>query len=216
MKLFNSSGPNPRTVRMFLLEKGLELPFVEVDLMGGENRRGPYVQKNPAGQLPALELDDGSVLGETVAICEYVEELHPEPALVGRDAKQRAETRMWTRRVEFDVTEDMMSGFRYGEGLKMFESRMRCVPEAAAGLKARGHDGLAWMDGLLEGRTWVAGARFTLADIVLYCRVDFCASVGQPLDPQLPHFGAWFERVNARPSATASLSPDAQASGMRV
>ncbi|HEX7381826.1 MAG TPA: glutathione binding-like protein [Nevskiaceae bacterium] len=121
-----------------------------------------------------------------------------------------------TRRVEFDVTEDMMAGFRYGEGLKIFENRMRCVPEAATGLKARGQDGVAWLDGLLDGRTWLAGERFSLADIALRCRVDFCTSVDQPLNPQLRRFGAWFERVNARPSATASLSPDAQASGLRV
>ncbi|HEX7381827.1 MAG TPA: glutathione S-transferase N-terminal domain-containing protein [Nevskiaceae bacterium] len=94
MKLFNSSRPNSRTVRMFLLEKGIELPVAEVDLMAGQNRRAPYLKKDLAGQLPALELDEGSVLGETVAICEYLEELHPRPPLVACNATQRAETGM--------------------------------------------------------------------------------------------------------------------------
>ena len=100
MKLLNSMGPNPRMVRMFMIEKGIELETLEHDILGAENRRSPYTDKNPGGQMPALELDDGSVLAETVVICEYLEELHPTPALIGTTAQERAETRMWTRRVE--------------------------------------------------------------------------------------------------------------------
>jgi len=203
MKLFTSIGPNPRTVRMFLLEKGLELPSVEVDLMGGENRRPPYNERNPAGQLPALELDDGRVLGETVVICEYLEELHPKPALIGTTPEERAETRMWQRRIELGITEHLYNGFRYAEGIELFRPRMRVLPEAADGLKAVVKDKLAWLDGLLAGRQFLAGDRFTLADIILFAALDFGRTVGQPFDTGLANLSAWFDRVAARPSAQA-------------
>jgi glutathione S-transferase len=203
MKLFTSIGPNPRTVRMFLLEKGLELSSVEVDLMGAENRRPPYIDRNPAGQLPALELDDGRVLGETVVICEYLEELHPKPALIGTTPEERAETRMWQRRVELGITEHLYNAFRYSEGVELFRPRMRVLPEAADGLKAVVKDKLAWLDGLLAGKQFLAGDRFTLADVILYSALDFGRTVGQPFDTGLANLAAWFDRVAARPSAQA-------------
>ena len=95
MKLHNSIGPNPRVVRLFLAEQGVALPLVSVDLLGAENRREPYLSKNPIGQLPSLELDDGSFLSEITVICEYIEEKHPKPALIGATPEERAETRMW-------------------------------------------------------------------------------------------------------------------------
>src|SRR5579864_4823615 len=94
MKLYNSIGPNPKAVRMFMAEKGIELPKVEIDIRGGENRREPYLEKNPSGQCPALELDNGVVLAEITAICEYLDELYPKNSLIGATAEQRAETRM--------------------------------------------------------------------------------------------------------------------------
>lgn len=203
MKLYTSLGPNPRTVRMFLLEKGLDLPKVEVDLMGAENRRPPYTEKNPAGQLPALELDDGRVIGETVAICEYLEEKHPEPALIGSTPEERAETRMWQRRIELGITENLYNAFRYAEGIELFRPRIRVLPEAADGLKAVVRDRCAWLDGLLAGKQFIAGDRFTLADIILFSALDFGRTVGQPFDEQLASLSAWFARVGARPSAQA-------------
>lgn len=215
MKLLNSVGPNPRMVRMFLLEKKLEIPFEEIDLLSAENRGEAYTRKNPAGQIPALELDDGTVIGETISICEYLDEIHPEPSLVGSTPLERAQTSMWVRRIELDVTEYMLAGFRYAEGLELFKDRMRCLPEAAEGLKAKGRDSLVWLDGLLQGKTYLAGERLSIADLQLYCRLDFTASVGQPMDPALKNLGAWFKRMNERPSATASLSPNWQQAGMR-
>lgn len=153
MKFLQSFGPNPRRVRMYMLEKNVQVPSVEFDIIGGENRGEAYKKKNPAGQLPALELDDGFVLAETVSICRYLEELHPNPPLIGTTAKERAETDMWIRRVELDVTGYMLDAFRYSEGLQLFEHRVRCLPEAAAGLKEKGRDGLKWLDGLLAGKT---------------------------------------------------------------
>src|SRR6516164_4208250 len=117
MKIYDSFGPNPRALRMFLLEKGIEVPKVEVDLLGMENRRPPYTDRNPGGQLPALELDDGRVIGETVAIFEYLEDVHPTPPLIGTTPIEKAETRMWTRRIELNITEHLYNAFRYAEGI---------------------------------------------------------------------------------------------------
>jgi glutathione S-transferase len=204
MKFYNSLGPNPKLVRMFAAEKGVTFPeVVEVDIMAGANRQEPYLSKNPAGQMPALELDDGRVIAETTAICEYLEELKPEPALVGRSAADRAETRMWTRRVEWKIVQPLADGFRFAEGLPLFKKRMRVIPEAAEGLKATAQDGLAWLDGQIAGREWIVPARFSLADVVLFAFLEFGASVGQRLDPKLANLVAWFERTKARASAKA-------------
>jgi glutathione S-transferase len=213
MKIYDSFGPNPRALRMFLHEKGLELPKADVDLLGAENRRPPYTDKNPGGQLPALELDDGRVLGETVAIFEYLDETQPGPSLVGGTPEERAETRQWQRRIELKITEHLYNGFRFAEGLALFEARMRVLPEAADGLKATARDNLAWLDGLLAGKPWIAGDRFTVADIILYCALDFGRGVNQAFDPGLKNVGAWFARVAARPSAKASLHPMSEAIG---
>ena len=215
MKLYDSFGPNPRAVRMFLLEKGIELARTPVDLLGAENRGEAYLKKNPGGQVPALELDDGRVLGETVAIMEYLEEKHPRPALVGATPEERAETRMWQRRIELNITEHLYNGFRYAEGIELFRNRMRVVPEAADGLKAIVRDRLAWLDALLDGKQFIAGDRFTIADIVLFAALDFGSTVGQAPDAKLARVGAWMARVGARPSAAASLHPQADATGMK-
>jgi glutathione S-transferase len=204
MKLHVSIGPNPHVVKMFLAEKGQALDLVKVDLMGGENRRPPYAESvNRAGQTPALELDDGSTVTEITAICEYLEERFPTPPLIGTTPEERAAARMWTRRVDLKVCEPMANGFRYAEGLALFQSRMRCLPEAADGLKAVARDGLEWLESEFKG-PWIAGDRFTLADILLFCFIDFGGTVGQPLDPAFSKLTAWVERVKARPSVAAS------------
>ncbi len=205
MKLYNSIGPNPRVVNMFLAEKGVDLPRVTVDLMAGENRQEPYVATvNPAGQTPALELDNGAIISEITNICEYIEEKHPAPALIGATAEERAETRMWVRRVDLNICEPMANGFRFSQGLAMFQPRMRCLPEAADGLKAIAQDKITWLDGLIAGKTFIAGDRLSLADILLFCFLDFGANVGQPLNPANKNITAWFDRMKARPSAAAS------------
>jgi glutathione S-transferase len=215
MRVYDSFGPNPRALRMFLMEKQLEFPSESLDILAGENRAAPYTAKNPGGQVPALELDDGRVLGETVAIFEYLEEKNPKPPLIGSTAEERAETRMWTRRIELNITEYIYNGFRFAEGLEVFRTRLPVIPEGAAGLKAAAQKRLAWLDGLMEGRTFIAGDRFTIADIVLYCGIDFGGSVGQPLDPACGRVTRWMARVAERPSAKASLHPHAAAIGMK-
>jgi glutathione S-transferase len=204
MKLYTGLGPNPRTVRMFMAEKGIEIPLEKVDLMAAENRRPPYTGKNPAGQLPCLELDDGTHLAEITAICEYLEEKQPKPPLIGTTPEERAVTRMWTRRIDLNIVEPMANGFRYGEGLALFKDRIHVIPAAAGDLKAIAREKLAWLDGLMDGNDWICGSRFTLADVFLFAFVDFGRTVGQPLDAKLAWLPGWFERVARRPSAAAS------------
>src|SRR6187551_624089 len=169
MKLYNSIGPNPRVVRMFMAEKGIDLPKVEVDLRGGENRREPYLKVNPSGQSPALELDDGTVLAEVTAICEYLDEIKKDtPSLIGDTPSERAATRMWTRRIDLNIVEPALNGFRFAEGLKLFQNRVRCIPEAADGLKAAARERLAWLDGLLGDKPFIAGSKLSMADLMLF------------------------------------------------
>ena len=203
MKLYQSIGPNPRVVALFIAEKGLDVPRVDVNLMGGENRQAPHLARNPSGQTPTLELDDGTCLAEITAICEYLEETHPQPALIGTTPEARAETRMWTRRVDLRICEPMANGFRFGEGLDLFKDRVLCVPEASPGLKAMARNGEEWLESQLKG-PWICGDRFTLADILLFAFIEFGGQVGQPLDPGFKQLNAWFERVKARPSVAAA------------
>src|ERR1700742_4105881 len=118
MKLYNSIGPNPRMVRMFMAEKGFEVPKVDLDIRGGENRKEPYLKVNPSGQSPALELDDGTVISEITAICEYLDDINKNtPSLIGNTPQERAVTHMWMRRIALNILEPMANGFRYSDGL---------------------------------------------------------------------------------------------------
>jgi glutathione S-transferase len=204
MKFHTSIGPNPRVVKMFMEEKGIKLDEVTIDLMGGENRRPEWVAKNPSGQSPGLELDDGSMLTEITAICEYLDEKYPGTSLLGDSAEERAKSRMWARRVDLNILEPMTNGFRFAEGLGMFKDRLHCIPQAADDLKAIAREKLTWLDGLIGSKPFIAGDKLTLADILLYVFLDFGANVGQPLDPSNKNLAAWFERMKARPSAAAS------------
>lgn len=207
MLLYDADSPAPRCLRMFLIEKGLPLPAVQVDVFAGDNRAPPFLALNPAGQTPALRFDDGRVLAEAVAIAEYFEELHPWPALIGRNLEERAETRQWWRRVELNITEFIHNAYHYAEGLARFQNRIPVAPEAAAGLKRIAQDRIAWLDGLMADGPWLCGERFSAADIWLYIWLDFGNAVNQPFDITLPRIGPWFRRMAARPSATISRPP---------
>lgn len=204
MKLHTSIGPNPRLVNLFIAEKGWSLPKVEVDIIGGENRRLPFLSINPAGGTPVLELDDGTALAETLAICEWIEEAHPAPVLIGATAQARALTRMWTRRVDLMVVQPMTAGFRGAEGLPMFQDRVRCLPQAAEDLKLAAREGLAWLDRQLGDRPYLAGQTASLADLLLFSFVEFGAQVGQPLDPDNRRLAAWYDRMASRPGVAAA------------
>ncbi len=203
MKLINSVGPNPHVVRMFMAERGISLPLEDIDILKGQNREAGYLKTNPAGQSPTLVLDDGTVITEILAICEYLDETQPGDSLIGKTAEERAQTRRWTRWTDLNVVEPLTNGFRYSEGLPIFQDRFRCLPEAAAGLKAKAQDGLAFLDAQLATRAFVAGEKFTLADVLLYCFLAFGGAVGQPLNPELKNIGRWHAAAATRPSANA-------------
>src|SRR5579871_6641459 len=204
MKLYDSIGPNPRVVRIFLAEKGIEIPKQTVDLVGGENRQEAHLKRNPHGQMPTLELDDGSYISEITAICEYLEEKKPTPALIGSTPEERAECRMWTRRLDLNIAEPIGNGYRFGEGVKFFQKRIPVAPEASPGLKMIAANRLQWLNGqMADKREYICGKRFSLADIVLYCSLDFGGQVGQPLDPANTNIAAWFARIAQRPSEKA-------------
>jgi glutathione S-transferase len=203
MKLINSVGPNPHVVRMFMAERGIELPMEELDIQKGLNRQEPYLKTNPAGQTPCLVLDDGSVVTEITAICEYLDEKFPGEKLMGDTPEKRAQNRRWTRWVDLNIVEPLGNGFRFSEGLPMFKDRMRCIPEAADGLKACAQDKIEFLDARLADQPYVAGNEFSLADILLYCFQAFGNVIGQPLNPEFKNYAAWFAKVGERPSAKA-------------
>lgn len=204
MKLYDSIGPNPKLVRMFAAEKGFTFKeTVKIDIMGGENRREPYVSKNPAGGMPAVELEDGKMISETIAICELIEETKPAPALIGANASARAETRMWVRRVEWKIIQPMTDGFRFAEGLPLFKTRVHTVPEAAPGLKTIAQEGFKWLDGQLAGRDTIVPGRFSLADVALFCIAEFGTGVGQKMPADCANVQRWFEATKSRASAKA-------------
>jgi len=207
MKLYQSLGPNPRVVLMYLAETNVQVDRRFVDIMAAENRQPDFCAKSPLGHTPVLELEDGSCIAESVAICEYLDETLGRNALLGATPEERAQTRMLVRIVDQLVVVPMTAGFRGAEGLPMFQSRLLCLPDAAADLKRLAADGLAQVDRILGAGQWLAGDRFSLADILLYSFVEFGAMVGQPLDPVLTNLAAWRGRVAARPSAAASANP---------
>lgn len=204
MLVHDATSPAPRCLRMFMLEKGLSLPAITVDVFSGENRQTRFLAINPAGQTPALQCDDGSVIAEAVAIAEYLEELHPLPSLIGTTPLERAQTRQWWRRIELNVTEFVHNAYHYAEGLARFENRIPVVPEAADGLKHVAQDRLRWIDAMFGSGPYLCGARFSAADIWLYVWLDFANSVAQPFDRRLPRIGPWFNLVAARPAAAQS------------
>ena len=201
MMYYDAAGPNPRVVRMFLLEKGLDIPTYVMVLGTGENKAPAHLARNPLGQVPVLETDGGACISETTAICEFLEEQYPEPPLIGRSAGERAETRMWTRRVDLMICEPVM----YALGFSPFGARHATELRAAEAMRGVARANLAWLDGQLKDSRFLCGDRFSLADILLYCFLDYGISVGQSLEPEWMELGEWCNRTGARPSAAASL-----------
>lgn len=204
MLLYDAHSPAPRCLRMFILEKGLAIPSKVVDVFAGENRESAFLKLNPAGQTPALQLDDGSILAEAVAIAEYLEEQAPQPPLIGSTATERAQTRQWWRRIELNITEFIHNAFHYSEGLARFDKRIPVAPAAAEGLKYIAYDRTRWIDRMFGSGPYLCGDRFTVADIWLYVWLDFGNQVNQCFDTSLPRIGPWFEHISCRPSASAS------------
>ena len=203
MKLYSSIGPNPHVVRMFMAERAIILPTEQIDIVSGVNRQTAYLSTNPHGQSPALILDDGTLVTEITAICEYLDETQPGDSLIGTTPEARAQTRRWTRWADLNIADPLTVAFRGSQGLPMFKDRVICVPEGAPGLKAYVQDRLAWLDEHWEGRKWLAGDHFSLADILLYCFLAFGQQVGQSFNRDLGNISDWFDRMSERDSAVA-------------
>jgi glutathione S-transferase len=202
MKLYDyPAAPNPRRVRVFLAEKGIEVPKVTVDITKSENRAAEYLAKNPMGGVPILELDDGTILAESVAICRYFEETKPEPNLMGRTPLEKAQIEMWNRRMELEVL--MMTAGAFRNTHAFFKGRIPQVPEYGAVCKDAALKRLEWLDGELARRKFIAGDRYTIADITALIGIDF----GRPSDirikPELVNLARWHQEVSSRPSAKA-------------
>lgn len=197
MKLYSSIGPNPAFVNLFARLKDIKLEQVEVDILSGENREPAFLAKNPCGATPVLETAQGQLISETTAICEYLEELNPQPALIGEDALSRAITRMWWRRVDLLVVQPMTAGFRAAEGLAMFASRVPCFPESAQALKDSTQQGLRFLDQHMQG-PYLTGQSLSAADLLLYAFCQFGAQVGQPIAADCRNLQQWFEHLNTQ------------------
>lgn len=189
-------APNPRRVHLFLAAKRLEIPATALSLLQRDHKSPSTLARNPRGQVPFLELDDGRVIAESVAICRYLDELHPEPPLFGTTAFERAETDIWTRRVE--TTLGVPVGQFWQHGHPFTAKLVDQIPAMADQSRARTLEAMAWLDTQLAGNQWLAGDRVTMADIVLLTTVDFAAWIGLPVPGTLPALTAWHQRAAAR------------------
>ena len=202
MKLYDArTAPNPRRVRIFLAEKSISVPVEQVDIVSAQNRSAEFRAKNVMGTLPVLELDDGTTIAESVAICRYFEELQPEPPLMGTDAKDRAAIEMWQRRMEFELFLPITQVFRNGHAF--FKGRIPQVPEYGEVCRKHAEQRLEWLDGVLADRPFVAGERYTIADITALCAIDFGRVSNIRVTPEQPHLARWHAAVSSRPSAKA-------------
>jgi glutathione S-transferase len=195
-------GPNPRRVRIFLAEKGISEPMETVDILKRRNRQPDFLEKNPTGGIPILELDDGTCISESVAICRYFEELHPEPPLFGTGAKQRAIIEMWLRRVELNLMVPI--GMVWVHGHPLTAKLIRQIPEAAAQNRVRTAMGYKLLNDQLAENDFIAGDTYSVVDAVALATYDFGAGlVGVPPEDGLTHLARWHAAVSARPSAMA-------------
>ncbi|MDB5439433.1 MAG: glutathione S-transferase [Caulobacteraceae bacterium] len=195
-------APNPRRVRIFLAEKGVDLPEIPLSLVKREHKSDEHKARNSLGQVPTLVLDDGSAISETVAICRYLEETEEGPSLFGATPMDKASVDMWVRRVEFQLTSPVSQYWRHAHPF----TAALLTQFNAFGESNRAHyeTAQAWLDGeLARGQPFLAGSAYSMADICALSTVDFAAWIGLPLREDLPHLKAWHERVTQRPSAAA-------------
>ncbi|MBV8055606.1 MAG: glutathione S-transferase family protein [Deltaproteobacteria bacterium] len=202
MKIYEShNAPNPRRVRIFLAEKGLQVPFEEVDITKAVNRGEEFRRKNPLGTVPVLELDNGICISESVAICRYFEELHPQPALFGSGPEERAVVEMWNRQIEFNLLQTIADAFRQRHDF--FKGRIRQLPEYAQVQRLNAEDSLVWLDHELAGRRFIAGDRFSIADITALVAIDFGRVSKIAINSDQQNLARWHSEIAARPSAQA-------------
>ncbi len=202
MKLYDlKAGMNPRRVRIFLAEKGVKIPSVELDMTRGENATAEFLRLNPLGKLPVLELDDGTILTESIAICRYIEETHPEPNLFGATSIERARIEMWNRRVELELAKPMGDQFRHLS--TFFAGRTRQLPECGEYARSHALETMSWLDAELATHQFIAGDRYTVADISAQCAVLLGKNTGLPAPADLKNLARWWREVSSRPTARA-------------
>ncbi|HEY1425564.1 MAG TPA: glutathione S-transferase family protein [Caulobacteraceae bacterium] len=203
MKLYDSRrAPNPRRVRWFMAEKGIDdIEIVDVDLLGGAHRTAEYVGRAGIAQAPALTMDDGTTITESIAICRYLESLYPAPNLFGQDAKETAVIEMWMRRAELMAAMPLMLAVRHSHpALAVLETQ---VPEVAANNRAQGERSLALFDQRLADSRWIAGERVTIADGVLFIGMEFARMVRFAVPEQHANLTRWVGAMRERASASA-------------
>jgi glutathione S-transferase len=202
MLLYDTTlAPNPRRVRIFLAEKGIEVPVTQVDIGKAENRQPPFLAKNPLGGVPILELDDGRFLAESVAICRYFEAQHPDPPLMGVDGSDAAFVEMWNRRMEIEILRKTADCFRNTHDF--FKGRIPQVAEYGELCRSTARERLAWLDGELADREFIAGDRYTIADITALVGIDFGRPSEIGVAPDQKNLARWYQAVSTRPSALA-------------
>lgn len=205
MKLYTFSGaPNPRRVHIYLAEKGIEIPFEEVDIMKRANRTPEFMSRvNVTGGIPVLELDDGSHIAESIAICRYFETQNPEPPLFGSGAREQARVEMWTRRIELNLM--MPVGMVWVHGSPLTKAVMKKqIPEMAEQNRDVVEGYYKFLDRHLENHEYLAGQPFSIADIVALCTIDFAAKLNHlPHSTEQKHLDRWYQSVSGRPSAKA-------------
>ena len=202
MKIYTATAPNPRRVKIFLAEKGIELEQVEIEIMNGETRTDSFLSLNSLGKAPVLELDDGRVLCESVSICRYLEELFPEPALLGENAFERARIDMWNRRIELEYFQTI--GHIAQHTFPFFAGQVEQMPAFAASQKRLALEKHQWLDDeLSDGREFLSGNRFSLADITGMVAFDLAQHAGVAVSSDLQHLHAWSQRVRSRESMAA-------------
>jgi glutathione S-transferase len=196
-----SAGMHPRRVRIFMAEKGLAIDRREVDAAGGANAMPDFLRLNPLGKLPVLELDDGSAIAESLAICRYLEAMQPLPSLMGRTSQASAHIEMWTLRMDHELSQPIALAFVHSSDF--YRGRVEQVPEVASWARGRALQTMTWLDGELAGRNHIAGEDYTLADIVAQCACVLGKAVGLRIPPEMTHLSRWFAQVSARPTARA-------------
>jgi glutathione S-transferase len=196
-----SAGMHPRRVRIFMAEKGISIERREVDAAGGANAMPDFLRLNPLGKLPVLELDDGSAIAESLAICRYLEALHPHPPLMGRTPQTAAHIEMWTLRIDHELSQPIALAFVHSSDF--YRGRVEQVPEVAGWARNRALQTMAWLDDELAERSHIAGDDYTLADIVAQCACVLGKAVGLRIPPEKTHLSRWFTLVSARPTARA-------------
>jgi len=203
MKLYDGGrAPNPRRVRVFLAEKGIEVPLIPVDMGAMGHKSAEITVRNPLQRLPVLELEDGTILTESIAICRYFEALHPDPSLFGRSALEQARIEMWNRRMELTFMAGVQAVFRHTHPA-MKDWEIPQIPEWAEANRPRVLDFLALLDRELENRAFIAGNAYSVADITGMIAVDFMKPAKIALPEDLANVRRWHESVKARPSAGA-------------